>query len=220
MKNGGRGNKNARPTVDQLERLLVGMCNMAESLFADAVVTFLDGRTDLVKELRAEDYRAHERALDIDQLGMDLLGTADPDPQQRTFIAAAMKIAGALKRTADESLRIGESLRACQLDSMAGADSLPQTIELTQSMLSDAIEAFLNQDPTQASALYLVFRELTTFSEQCRRQLGEAIQKGGLAPHVGVALIGVTFGLGRIGDEVLGVANQVAHIYRREAAGA
>jgi len=219
MKNGGRGNKNARPTLDQLERLLIGMCNMAESLFADAVVTFLDGRGDLVKELRAEDYRAHERALEIDQLCMDLLGTGEPDSRQRPFIGAAMKMAGALKRTVDESLRIGQSLRACQVDSLAGADHLPQMIDLTQSMLGDAVEALLNQDATQASALYLVFRELTTLSEQGRRQLGEAIQKDELAPHVGVALIGVTFGLGRIGDEVLGVANQVAHLYRTEAAG-
>jgi len=219
MKNGGRGNKKGRPTVDQLERLLVGMCNMAESLFADAVVTFLDGRGDLVKELRAEDYRAHERWLEIDQLGLDLLSTAEPDPQQTGFIGAAMKIAGGLKRTADESLHIGESLRACQVDNLAGAESLPRMIELTQSMLGDAVEALLNQDPTQASALYLVFRELTTLSEQGRRQLGEAIEKGALAPHVGVALIGVTVGLGRIGDEVLGIANQVAHIYRTEAAG-
>ena len=217
MRNGGRGNRKERPTVDQVEHLLVGMCNMAESLFADAVVGFLDGRADLVKELRAEDYRAHERWLEIDQLSMDLLTGAEPDPQQVGFIGAAMKIAGGLKRTADESLHIGESLRACQMGSLADADSLPRMIELTQSMLGDAVEALLSQDATQASALYLVFRELSTLSEQGRRQLGESIQKGTLPPHVGVALVGVSYGLSRIGDEVLGIANQVAHIYRAEA---
>jgi hypothetical protein len=36
---------------------------------------------------------------------------------------------------------------------------------------------------------------------------------------VGVALVGVIYGLGRIGDEVLGIANQVGHIYRTSAAG-
>jgi phosphate uptake regulator len=219
MKSGGRGNKKGRSTVDQLERLLVGMCNMAESLFADAVVAFLDGRADMVKGLRAEDYRTHERWLEIDQLAMDLLSTGGPDPQQMTFIGAAMKIAGGFKRAADESLRIGESLRACQVSNLAGADSLPRMIELTQSMLGDAVEALLNQDATQASALYLVFRELSALCEQGRRQLGEAIEHGSMAPHVGVALVGVTFGLGRIGDEMLGIANQVAHIYRTSAAG-
>ena len=132
MKNGGKTNKDVRATVGQLEELLVGMCNMAESLFADAVVTFLDGRSDLVKELRAEDYRAHERALEIDQMGMDLLSAPQADVAQRPFVSAALKIAGALKRTADESLRIGESLRECRVGSLAGADSLPRMINLTQ----------------------------------------------------------------------------------------
>ena len=36
-------------------------------------------------------------------------------------------------------------------------------------MLGDAVEALLNQDPTQASALYLVSREMTAASEQGRR---------------------------------------------------
>ena len=219
MRHPGRNNPKKRPTVDQIERLLIGMCNMTESLFADAVVAFLDGRAEMVKELRAEDYRAHERWLEIDQLAMELLSTAEPDAQQTAFVGAVMKIAGGLKRAADESLRIGESLRDCQLDNLAEADSLAQLIELAQSMLGDVVEAFVNRDPTEASALYLVLRQLTTVAEQGQRQLGESIQAGELAPHVGVALVGVVQRLCHIGDEVLGIANQVSHLYRSTAAG-
>ena len=221
MRTGGRGHKAGRPTVDQLERLLVGMCNSTESLFADAVVAFLDGSSEMTRELRAEDYRAHERCLEIDQLALDLLTTAEPDPQQTLFIGAAMKIAGGLKRTADESLRIGERLRTCQIENLSRADSLPQMIELTQGMLSDAVEGFLSQGTAESEgpALHLVLRELTALAEQGQKQLGESIQKGALPPHAGVALVGVVQGLSRIGDEVLGIANQVAHIHRDKAAG-
>ena len=226
MRTGSKGNRQGRPTVDQLERLLVGMCNTTESLFADAVVAFLDGSSEMTKELRAEDYRAHERRLEIDQLALDLLTTAAPDPQQTAFIGAAMKIAGGLKRTADESLRIGERLRSCQLENLARADSLPQMIELTQTMLSDAVEALLSQGSAEEAspagegpALHLVLRELATLAENGQRQLGESIQKGHLPPHAGVALVGVVEGLCRIGDEVLGISNQIAHVYRSNAAG-
>jgi len=213
--NGGRPNG----TLDELERRLVTMCNTVESLFAEAVVAFLEANPEMVKELRADDYRAHEQWLEIDNLATGLLTRGSSDPQQVRFIAATAKIAGALKRAADESLRVSESLRACQPDTVPRADSLPRMIELTQSMLSDTVEALLSRNATAASAVHLVFRELAGVASRAQVELGMSMQKGELSIPAGMTLACVAQRLERVGEEVVGIANQVAHLYRTAETG-
>ncbi len=202
--------------VEELGRRVVAMCNTGESLFADAVVSFLADSSEMVDELRAEDYQVHDQWLQIEQLCLELLDNGPSDTDQIRFIMTAINIAGGLKRAADESMRIAEALRECELDALPQADSLPRMIELTQNMLGDVVEALLTRDAAEASALHLVFRELAELERGAIAELVQRIRGNGLAPDVGVRLAGVSQRLLRIGDEVLGISNEVAHLYRAE----
>jgi len=204
-----------------LERLLVAMGNMVESLFADSVVTLIEGSPALMPEMRQEDCKAHEQWLAIDKLCVELLADTSLEPEQVRFVWAAEKIATALKRTADESLRIGQTLRSSP-GSPPAAGSLsttPRMATLAQSMLSDALEALVNRDPVEAVALHLVFRELASLKSAAGRELTEGMANGHVRVPAGVACLAVAEGLERVGQEVLEVSNQVHRLYRRNQTG-
>jgi phosphate transport system protein len=212
---GKESNSNTRQLME-LERRLIALGNSVESLFADSVVALLERGPQTVEDLREEDYKAHERWIEVDRLCSDLLADAQPTREQVRFITASIKIAADLRRAADESLRIGESLRSCggAVLEAEPTDSVPRMVGLTQSMLSDVIEAFLNRDVAEASGLHLVFRELTSLSNEAVTELSEAMQKASVEIQAGTALLSVAQRLERIGDEVLDISNHVSHLYR------
>ncbi len=200
-----------------LERKLIALVNTVESLFVDAVVGMLEEGTESVDELREEDYKAHERWLELDSACPRLLSDGEPSREQILFVMAAVKIAADLKRVADESLRIGETLRSAPLASIIQddpSDCLAEMVELAQSMLSDVIEAFINRDVSEASGLHLVFRELSSLHARVVREVPEAAEKGEVTAPAGTALICVAQRLERIGDEVVDISNHVTHLYR------
>lgn len=215
----GKGSKEERtgPGVRQLERRLVLLGNTVESLFADSVVALVERGAESEDELRAEDYKAHEQWLEVDGLCVELLEAGLDEGDHISHVAAVLKIAADLRRIADESLRIGEDLRACVVPSLLEADPsglLPRMVGLTQEMLSEVLGAFVEHDATRASALHLVFRELASAKADAAEQLSQAVQEGPVAPEVGMALFGVAQRLERIGDEVLDACNQVTHLNR------
>ena len=96
----------------ELERRLIAMGNMVESLFADSIVALMDRDSGMVGQLRQEDYLAHEHWLELEKLCVQLLSRHRLDSDQVRSIAATMNIAADLKRMADESLRLGDELSA------------------------------------------------------------------------------------------------------------
>ncbi len=205
--------------VQALERSVVALGNTVESLFADCVVALLDPMDGAVGELRREDYKAHDQWLDVDSLCRELLTESRPNPEQVRFIMAAVTIAADLKRVADESLRIGEGLRACPAPSILQADPtgcVQRMIELTQAMQNDVMEAFINGDAGEANGLHLVFRELVSLNERAARELCVAVERETVGIDVSIRLLAVGQRLERIADEVLDMSNQVARLLREK----
>jgi len=210
--------KPAKAGLEELERRVIAMGNMVESLFADSAMALIESSSATVPQMRTEDRRAHERWLEIDKLCVELLTMGDLTAEQVRSVWAAARIAGALKRAADESLRIGESLRSCLAAGAVEATSLasiPRLAALAQSMLGDAIEALANRDAAEAATLRQTFRELTSLSSLATQELTERLTAGEIGMPVGAVCLGVAQRLERIGDEVLDISNQVNHIYRQ-----
>jgi phosphate transport system protein len=214
----GASNKETPHAADIAERLLA-LCNTVEGLFADAVVSFLDSAPRKADGLRTEDYRAHEQCMEIDRDCLALMASDEASAERVQFLAASMKIAGGLKRVADESLQVGRSLRECEPADFPEAGPLPEMIELTQSMLGDVVEAFVNSDAKQAAALHLIFRELADLRERAEGELVGAMEAGRTDIATGTALHGVASRLLRVADEVVGIGNQVSHLYRGRESG-
>ena len=209
-----------RAGLQELEQRLIALGNTVESLFADSVMALIERIPEAAPELREEDYKAHERWREIEKLCIDLLSSGALEREQVQFVAAAGKIATDLKRTADESLRIAEHIRPAgrsEVRSSAQLGPIPQMAELTQSMLSDALEAFINRDGPEASGLHLIFRQLAELGAEAVESLAQAMQKRKLPVATGLAYAGMAERLEGIGKEVLNISSQVSHLCRNNA---
>lgn len=218
MNDEGMDEQQVRGELEELERQLIAMGNMVESLFADSVVALMERNPNVVPELREEDQRTHERWLEIDKLCVELLCNGKLGSDQIRFVSAAIKIAADLKRMADESLHLGEGIRSSALGSLPAAESLasiPRLAELTQSMLNDVIEAFINRDAGEAAGLHLVYGELAALRARSVDELGDGMLKGSIPIQLGIALVGVSQRLQRMGDEVLDISNLVCRLEAR-----
>jgi len=83
-------------SLGELERRLIDMGNLVESLFVGSVVTLIDRTDDGMPELREEDCRAHERCLEIEKAAAGILAAGGLDAPHVRFVLATIKIAGAL----------------------------------------------------------------------------------------------------------------------------
>jgi phosphate transport system protein len=208
--------------LQELDRRVLTMGNTVESLFAESVVALVENGGEMLADLRTEDCKAHEQWVEIDLFCADLLSAYRLEPAQVRHVTAALKIAGALKRVADECLRIGRSVRAgLSGPPLVGdhAACVARMVALGQSMLNEALGAFVDRDAPGASALHSVFRELALLAEEAADDIADRVQGGGLEARQGAVLLGVTQRLERIGDEVLSVSNEVSHMYRTATPG-
>ncbi|MFW6188915.1 MAG: phosphate signaling complex PhoU family protein [Planctomycetota bacterium] len=215
----GQPNSEGAGSIERVGQCLLRMCNSVESLFADALVAYLDGSPEMADELRTDDYRVHEQWVEIDRLCRGLLSRPAADRGRVRSLLCAVQIAGALKRAADESQQLGQRLRECGLAGTPPTDSLPRMIELTQTMLGDVVEALVNRDPAEASGVHLVFRELADLHRRAEGAIARGIAEGGIDAPAGAALMGVPQRLLRIGDEAVGIAGRVARFYREAESG-
>ncbi len=210
-------NQSTGERLHEAERRFVALGNAVESLFADSVVALLECSEQTAGQLREEDYKAHELWLQTDKLCLQTLSDGQIEPAQARMLVALIRMAADLKRTADESLRIGQTLRASQAHCILEADPtgcLPRMVELVQSMHGDVLEAFINRDAAQASALHLIFGELASLNEQVSRELPGHVAEERVPVELALALVGVGQRLERIADEVLDISNHVAHLSR------
>jgi len=214
MAENGNDGGQSQGQLAELAQQVVAMGNMVESLFADSVVGLIERRRDTAQPLRMEDCRAHELRIRIDRRCMELLTQAGLDAGRVRFVMACTHIATNLKHAADESVGIAQLAQDCDLNSLpddTGMDALPRMADLTQSMLSDCIEAFINRDAAEASSLHAVFRKVASLRDGVQADAERSITDGLLPVAVGCRLVGIGQRIARIGDEVLDIANQVSH---------
>jgi phosphate uptake regulator len=214
-------NKQARGELGELERQVIALGNLVENLFAESVMLIIDRRESEHVSLRAEDCRAHERVIEIDHLCLELLTRSELTEHQVRFVWSVGRMATDLKRTADESLRIGQGAMRAGLPELPGAvdlDSLAQMVAMVQSMLGDCIEAFINRDTEEATGLHNSFRELANLSQQTRSQCKDLLESDLLGTEAAFELSHLAQRLLTTGEQILDIGNLVAHLHQEAPA--
>jgi phosphate uptake regulator len=210
----GTESEDAGPATAVQQRL-AAMGSMVESLFAECIVALIDESPDLVSDMRTEDTRAHEECIRIDKLCVELLCTTDPDPGAVRSALGAVKIAGALKRIADDAVRIAEASQAWGHDNVGVArslSSLPRMAELIQGMLGDAVDGLIRRRAEASAGLHLVLGEVRDAGQVLAGRLADGVGKGNVTPEASGAFCVMAQHLERIGGEVLEVANQTRYL--------
>jgi phosphate transport system protein len=199
--------------LEQLKRRLLEMGGLAEENVRLAVKGLVDRDHELIDRVLLGDEPLNRLHIEIDNRSFTLLALYQPMAADLRTIVAALKINTDLERVGDLAVNIAEAARryASHLPVKKLID-IPRMASIAQTMLRDALDAFvrrdvdlaqqvLNEDDKLDALKTQIFRELLTYMLQDTSTIEPALD-----------LILVSRHLERIGDHATNIAEDVIFI--------
>jgi phosphate transport system protein len=196
--------------LEQLKTRLLEMGGLAEERVRAAIRALVERDDQCVERVIAGDQPINELHMEVDGRCFKLLALHQPMAIDLRAIMSAIKINTDLERVGDLAVNIAEAgRRYLRHRPVKELIDIPRMADLAQSMLRDALDAYvrrdtalaehvLNEDDVLDSLKTQVFRELLTFMLQAPSTIEPALD-----------LILVSRHLERIGDHATNIAEDV-----------
>jgi phosphate transport system protein len=196
--------------LQELKESLLKMAGLVEGAIGDAVQSLVKRDSDLARKTFEGEDKINAMELAIDDSCLKLLALKHPVAADLRFITSAMKIVTDLERMGDQAVNIAErAISLNQEPQLKPYLDIPEMAEITQFMVKDVLDAFVNEDPKLARSVCerddlvdglndQVFRELLTYMYEDPQTITRAVQ-----------LIIVTRCLERIADHATNLAEDV-----------
>ncbi len=199
--------------LEQLKTRLLEMGGIAEEQVRTAVKGLVDRDHGLIDQVLVGDDPLNSLHIEIDNRCFTLLALYQPMAADLRTIVAAVKINTDLERVGDLAVNIAEAARRyASHPPVKKLIDIPRMATIAQTMLRDALDAFvrrdtdlaqqvLNEDDRLDSLKTQIFRELLTYMLQDPSTIEPALD-----------LILISRHLERIGDHATNVAEDVIFI--------
>lgn len=135
----------------QLRDRLLLMAGHTEAMIASAIRALVERDVTLARRTIENDHKVNQAEIDIDELCLVILAKRQPMGSDLRFITLALKMVTDLERIGDLAVNICE--RAIDLSAeppLGNYDDIIRTADLVQSMVRDAIDAFVHADDIKA----------------------------------------------------------------------
>jgi phosphate transport system protein len=196
--------------LNKLKGNLLQMAGLAERAISNAVEALVKRDTSLAEKTMGADEKINQLELRIDEMCLKLLALHQPMAADLRFITSAMRINTELERIGDQAVNIAERVISLnQEPQLKPYMDIPRMAEITQSMVRDVLDAFVNGDAQLARSVCerddqvdglndQVFRELLTYMIADSKTITRAVH-----------LIIVSRCLERIADHATNIAEGV-----------
>ncbi len=161
--------------LNRLKEHLLEMAGLAERAISNAVESLVKRDTPLAQRTIAEDQAINHLEILIDEECLRLLALHQPMAADLRFITSAQRINTELERIGDQAVNIAERVISLNKEpQLKPYIDIPRMAEITQSMVKDVLDAFVNKDVELARSVCerdddvdalndQVFRELLTY---------------------------------------------------------
>jgi len=161
--------------LETLKENLLKMATLVEEAIHDAVQSLVKRDSDLAHKTMEKEDRVNRLEISIDETCLKLLALRQPMAVDLRFITSAMKIVTDLERMGDQAVNVCErAISLNQEPQIKPYIDIPIIAEITQSMVKDVLDAFVNRDVKLARSVCerddmvdrlndQVFRELLTY---------------------------------------------------------
>lgn len=200
--------------LKQLRQDILMMASLVEEAIFKSVEALKQRNEALADEAIASDKKIDELENKIDEFCLDLIALRQPVAQDLRFITMAMQINSDLERIADLAVDIAQ--RALELIAQPVLKPLidiPKLANLSQAMLKEAIDAFINKDVELAKKVVLSDKEADALRDLVQKELiyDYLVKDASTAPRA-VPLILVARHLERICDHATNIAEDVVYM--------
>src|SRR3954452_25120857 len=140
----------------ELRAHLLAMGARCERSVQLALKAFMEGSLELSGEVKALDKRIDRDEIESDDLALRILALRQPVAHDLRLLATAFKLVTDLERIGDEAVNIAERAEeAGEGPKLVPHPHLRTMADLTQQMLRDALDAFVDADVERAERVRL-----------------------------------------------------------------
>ena len=208
-------NREYEGELRRLREQLLLMGAKVEDIIAGSIRALIDRDSALAEQMIAVDRKINQLEIDIDEHCMQVLARRQPVASDLRFLTTALKLVTDLERIADLAVNIAE--RVIELNEeppLKPYIDLPKMAEEAQTMVRQALDAFVARDADAAQAVIKrdevvdaynvqIFRELLTYMMEDPRNIARAIR-----------LLSISKYLERIGDHATNLAEMVVFMVK------
>jgi len=199
-----------REELEALQGRLLEMGGLAEERVRAAVQGLVSRDHDLVDQVLAGDEPVNELHIDVDSRCFRLLALHQPMASDLRVIVAAVKINTDLERVGDLAVNIAEASKRCLAHPpVKQLVDIPRMGEIAQTMLRDALDAYVKRDTTLARHVLNEDDHLDTLKTLVFRDLLAHMLRDQSTVEPALDLILIARHLERIGDHATNIAEDV-----------
>ncbi len=199
--------------LDALKQRLLAMGGLAEERVREAVRGLMDRDLAALDAVLTGDQPINDLHIELDDRCFKLLALHQPMAADLRVIVAVVKINTDLERVGDLAVNIAEAgkryLRHAPVKPLI---DIPRMGELAQSMLRDALDAFVRRDIALAEAVLAQDDIVDALKSQIFRELLTYMLSDPATIEPALDLILISRHLERIGDHATNVAEDVIFI--------
>ena len=196
--------------LNRLKAELLKMAGLAEQAIRNAVEALVKRNTSLAEKAIAEDEKLNEMEILIDDRCLKLLALHQPLAADLRFITSAMRINIDLERIGDQAVNIAErAISLNQEPQLKPYIDIPRMAQITQSMVKDVLDAFVNGDAELARSVCERDDKVDALNDQVFRELLTYMMADSKTITRAVHLIIVSRCLERIADHATNIAEGV-----------
>jgi phosphate transport system protein len=202
--------------LTELQKLILTMSSLTEESIARSLAALQELNVRKAQAVIAEDIKVNELEVAIDDKCLHLIALYQPAAMDLRFIAMAMKMCTDLERIADLAVNICQRvLDIAGLPQLKPLIDIPKLAALAQSMLRDAVDAFVNRDVDLAKRVILRDDEADNLRNLVQSELvADYLGKDTATAPRAVALILVARYLERICDHTTNIAEDVIYMVK------
>ena len=196
--------------LQQLQARLLAMGGLAEDRVRAAVDGLVSRDRSAIDDVLANDAPVNQLHVEIDNRCFTLLALHQPMAVDLRAIVSAVKINTDLERVGDLAVNIAEAAtRYLKHPAVKELIDIPRMARIAQTMLRDALDAFVRRDIQLAQAVLDQDDELDGLKTQVFRELLTYMLQDPSTIEPALDLILVSRHLERIGDHATNVAEDV-----------
>ncbi len=192
------------------------MARLTEEAIGKSIEALKELSRKKAQQVIDQDSRINKLELIIDEKCLDLIALFQPMAIDLRFIAMSMKIGTDLERIADLAVDISERvLEIADKPQLKPLIDIPKLAKLAQSMVKDAIDAFINHDPELAKKVIVRDDKADALRNLVQSELiNDYLMKDPSTAPRAVALILVARHLERICDHATNIAEDVIYMVK------
>lgn len=197
--------------ISGVEGLLLEMGGLVETQLNDATTVLLRRDLELANEVRKKDRQINELEHEIHERAVRLLALRQPMADDLRTTVAFMKVSANLERIGDYAKNIAKRTRVLAETKPIGAseNTLKRMSKMVQTMIHDALEAFVRQDLDAANDILARDQEVDLMHNTLFRELLTHMMEDPRNITPCMHLLFIAKNIERAGDHVAGIAQQI-----------